>query len=67
MVYIAVADRFTRTEITYIQVTVPLYLKLRDVNLGYLYISRQNRICFRIFSMLTFDFVFNISQCPQKT
>ena len=29
--YIAVADRFTRTEITYIQVTLPSYLKLRDV------------------------------------
>ena len=28
--YIAVADRFTRTEITYIQVTLPPYLKLRD-------------------------------------
>ena len=27
--YIAVADRFTRTDITYIQVTLP-YLKLRD-------------------------------------
>ena len=29
--YIAVADRFTRTERTYIQVTLPPYLKLRDV------------------------------------
>ena len=29
--YIAVADRFTRTGITYIQVTLPPYLKLRDV------------------------------------
>ena len=29
--YKAVADRFTRTEITYIQVTLPSYLKLRDV------------------------------------
>ena len=29
--YIAVADRFTRTEITYIQVTLPPYLKLRNV------------------------------------
>ena len=29
--YIAVADRFTRTEITYIQVTLPPYLKPRDV------------------------------------
>ena len=29
--YIAVADRFTRTEITYIQVNLPPYLKLRDV------------------------------------
>ena len=29
--YIAVADRFTRTEITYIQVTLPPYLKLCDV------------------------------------
>ena len=27
--YIAVADRFTRTEITYIQVNLPPYLKLR--------------------------------------
>ena len=27
----AVADRFTRTEITYNQVTLPPYLKLRDV------------------------------------
>ena len=31
MCYIAVADRFTRAEITYIQVTLPPYLKLRDV------------------------------------
>ena len=29
--YIAVAGRFTRAEITYIQVTLPPYLKLRDV------------------------------------
>ena len=29
--YIAVAGRLTRTEITYIQVTLPPYLKLRDV------------------------------------
>ena len=29
--YIAVADQFTRTEITYIQVTLPHYLKQRDV------------------------------------
>ena len=29
--YIAVADRFTRTEITYIPVTLPPYLKLCDV------------------------------------
>ena len=31
MCYIAVADRFTITEMTYIQVTLPPYLKLRDV------------------------------------
>ena len=31
--YIAVADRFTRTEITYIQVTLPLYLKLHNANI----------------------------------
>ena len=29
--YIAVADRFTRTEITYIQVSLPPYLKLSYV------------------------------------
>ena len=29
--YVAVADWFTRTDITYIQVTLPPYLKLRDV------------------------------------
>ena len=29
--YIAITDQFTRTEITYIQVTLPPYLKLRDV------------------------------------
>ena len=29
--YIAVADRLTRTEITYIQLTLSPYLKLRDV------------------------------------
>ena len=29
--FIAVADRFTRTEITYIQVILPPYLKLSDV------------------------------------
>ena len=29
--YIAIADRFARTEITYIQVTLPPYLKQRDV------------------------------------
>ena len=29
--YIAAAGRFTRTEITYIQVTLPPYLKLRLV------------------------------------
>ena len=29
--YIAVTGRFTITEITYIQVTLPPYLKLRDV------------------------------------
>ena len=29
--YIAVADRFARTEITYNKVTLPPYLKLRDV------------------------------------
>ena len=29
--YLAVADRFTRPEITYIQVALPPYLKLRDV------------------------------------
>ena len=29
--YITVADRFTRTEITFIQVTLLLYFKLRDV------------------------------------
>ena len=28
--YIVVADWFTRTEITYIQVTLPPYLKLRE-------------------------------------
>ena len=32
--YIAVSDRFTRREITYIQVTLPPYLKLRDVVKG---------------------------------
>ena len=31
ILYIAVADRFTRTEITYIQVTLPPYLTLHDV------------------------------------
>ena len=29
--YIAVVDRLTRAEIPYIQVTLPPYLKLRDV------------------------------------
>ena len=60
MCYIAVADRFTRTEITYIQVTLPPYLKLRDVvkiYLEYLYISCQNRVCIPIFSMLTVDLI----------
>ena len=31
--YIAVADRFTRIEITYIQVTLPPYLKLHNANI----------------------------------
>ena len=65
MIYIAVADWFTRTEITYIQVTQPPYLKLRDFGktyLGYLNISRQNRVCSPKFSILTFDFVFSIPQ-----
>ena len=44
---LAVADRFTRTDITYIQITLPPYLMLRDVvktYLAYLYISRRNRV-----------------------
>ena len=38
--YIAVADRFNRTEITYIQVTLPPYLKLRDVVKKYFWIPK---------------------------
>ena len=34
--------------------------------LGYLYISRQNRVCIPIFSLLPFDFVFSISQGSTK-
>ena len=63
--YVAVADRFTTTEITYIQVGLPSYLKpatLLITYLGYLYMTRQKRVCLPIFSLLTFDFVFSISQ-----
>ena len=63
--YIAVADRFTGTEITYIQVTLLIIqncVTLSITYLGYLYISRQNRVCIPIFSMLTFDLVFSICQ-----
>ena len=64
--YITVADRLTRTEITYIQVTLLLYLKLRDVFRVSQYISRRNRVCILIFSMLTFDFVCCTSQGSKK-
>ena len=48
-------------------ITLPPYLNLCDVVkniliLGYLYISRQNRVCIPIFLILTFDFVFSISK-----
>ena len=35
-------------------------------NLGYLYITRQKRVCIPIFSMLTIDFVLSISQGSKK-
>ena len=40
LMWYIVADRFTRTEITYIQVTLPPYLKLRDV-----VINNQRLVC----------------------
>ena len=40
--YIAVAGRFTRTEITYIQVTISLYLKLRKIGFAFLYFQCFN-------------------------
>ena len=53
--YMAVADQFTRTEITYIQVTLSPYLKLRNVvktYSEYLYIRRQNWVRIPMFLML---------------
>ena len=39
---------------------------LLETYLGYLYISRRNRVCIPIFAMLIFDFVFSISQGSRK-
>ena len=59
---IAVADRFTRTEITYIQVTLPSYSKLRNfvnnIYLGYLYKSSEEGLHPYIFNV-------NIRLCVQ--
>ena len=64
--YIAVADRFTKTEKTYIQVTLPLCFFLNCATLLNTYLIRRNRVCNPTFSKLTFNFVFSISKGTKK-
>ena len=64
---IAVADRFTRTDITFIlKVTLPRATLLKTY-LEYLYISRRNRVCIPIFFNVNMRFrVFSISKGSKK-